>query len=90
MTTATAAPKPSALVASLVNAGAVVVRVASAPPVAFVFGLVLAGVVVVGEDLVVPVVAVRWVALPDGSALDTDTVFAPDDPQPPSANAPTA
>ena len=80
-----------ALLASLLlNAGALLVRVVSTPPVPFVLVLVLGGVVVVGEDLVVPVVVVRCVALSEGRLLETDTVFVPEDPQPLVANTTAA
>ncbi|HTD57708.1 MAG TPA: hypothetical protein VK672_02335 [Solirubrobacteraceae bacterium] len=69
------------------KAGAVVVRVVSplaCPPV----GLVSVFVVVVAleEEGVVPVVVVCWVVVPDGAALEIDTVFVPPDPHPLRAN----
>lgn len=66
----------------MVNAGAVVVRAVSALPCSVVLVAVLVGVVVLGEEGVVAVVAVLWVVVPDGVALDTDTVFVPPEPQP--------
>jgi hypothetical protein len=74
------------LVASLVNAGAVVVRVVCTPPLA------VAGVFVVfveeGEGIVLCVV-VLLVAVPEVMALDTETVFVPPEPHPAMASTPT-
>jgi hypothetical protein len=70
------------LVASLVNAGAVVVRDASAPP------LGVALVVVVEDEGVVPCVVVCVVAVAGEAALDTEAVFVPPEPHPQIAIAP--
>ena len=90
LTMASAAPMPSAPAVCLVNAGAVVVRVASTPPCAFALGTVLVCVVEVVEEGVVPVAVVLWMVVPDGPALEIDTVFVPEDPHPLSASSPTA
>jgi hypothetical protein len=79
--------RPALFVASFVNAGAVVVRVASPPPV------VVAGVVVVFEEEgegVVLCAVVLLVAVPELVALDTDTVFVPPEPHPTRASTPAA